>query len=81
MSKKSKRMKARQVPNRPSGNAQVAMARPVAAEAKVNPRSTQRAASSSYESQYTYIVPELTRIGIVAGIFFVILIVLSFVLN
>jgi hypothetical protein len=81
MSKKSKRIKARYGAKLPEKTAQRFVAKTTVPETKISTASSARVSSSSYESQYTYIIPELTRIGIIAGIVFIILIILSFVLK
>ena len=80
MSKKSKRSKAKfkHTPTIPSTT-------PAISEAPLKNVKTGTQISStalaSLQEQYKYIRPELYRILIIAGIFFVILIVLSFIIH
>jgi hypothetical protein len=82
MSKKAKRMRAMQQASRKP--AEVAVAKPVRqANTEIKPAMVQSQKNSAIvqESQYKYIVPELWRIAIIAAIFFVVIIVLSFVVK
>ncbi len=84
MSKKSKRMRAKirvgakPVPASVSTSKQ---ATDIITEIKQPAFQNPKLSSAVQESQYRYIVPELVRISIIAGVFFIILIVLSFVIK
>ena len=47
----------------------------------ITPKSSTRTFSSEFNPDYTYVKQDLKRIGILAGSFFVILVVLSFFLR
>jgi len=81
MAKKSRRARAKQ-------RAAVAKAvqernspqpKPVPAEMQSTPQISSKA--QDFASRYEYIVPEIKRIGIVAGSIIVVLIILSFILG
>jgi hypothetical protein len=81
MSKKSKRSKAKfkHTPNIPVDTTRSTIETPQKSVRTVGQTST--ATLVSLQEQYKYIKPELYRILIIAGIFFVILIILSFVIH
>jgi len=54
-------------------------ARPV--EARPSPSSRTSASSVEFNPDYSYVIRDLKRIGTLAGTFFVILIILSFILR
>lgn len=45
------------------------------------PATSGRRAQAEFNPDYTYIIKDLKRIGVLAGSFFIILIALSFILN
>jgi len=61
-----------------SGNAKSTVNRSVPAAVK---QSSNRAVVTEFNPDYTYVKKDLARIGILAGSFFVILVVLSFFLR
>jgi len=70
---------AQRVPAQP-----VYQAKPVAAQVaqpKAVAASVQRAVMPAQTNRYQYVVPEMRRIGIIAGALFVILFVLAFILH
>lgn len=81
MSKKTKRSKAKfkHTPNIPAVTTTSTIEAPQKSVKTVSQTSTVTLAS--LQEQYKYIKPELYRILIIAGIFFVVLIILSFVLH
>jgi hypothetical protein len=81
MSKKSKRSKAKfkHTPSMPDVDTKSTTEEPPKIIKTVSQTST--ATLATLQEQYKYIKPELYRILIIAGIFFVVLIVLSFVLH
>jgi hypothetical protein len=82
MSKKSKRMRAmQQVSNKPAETAAEKSIRQANTEIKPVPSPVQKITAAVQETQYKYIVPELLRITIIAAIFFVAIILLSFVVK
>jgi hypothetical protein len=88
MGKKSRRARARaRAKQRASGELakSIPAERLYPAEPKLEPKeaapSVEPAISSAQATRYRYILPELRHIGIIAGILFVILIVLTFVLS
>jgi hypothetical protein len=68
MSSKSKRKARRTAPAVP------------AEETVVSPVSYSRAADRNFNPDYSYVIKDLKRIGLLAGTFFAILIALSFIL-
>lgn len=48
---------------------------------KAGPVFSRRGATTEFNPDYTYVIKDLKRIGILAGSFFAILVVLSFFLN
>jgi hypothetical protein len=82
MSKKSKRMRAeQQVSKRPVDSAAEKSVRQANTEIKPVQSPSQKITAAVQETQYKYIVPELWRITIIAAIFFVAIILLSFVVK
>jgi hypothetical protein len=84
MSKRSRRARARfkatqQVINRGE------ISRPEPAKVTVEPKALKPVAEPpsvlAQTTRYRYILPELRRIGIVAGVLFIIIIVLSFIIR
>lgn len=81
MSKKSKRIRARNKANQPLNIDRKQQANAVNTDIKPSIIASQRVILANQESQYKYIIPELVRISIIAGIFFIIIVVLSFILK
>jgi len=84
MSKKSKRAKAKRrtaanlAKKRPIERVPI---RPATPESKASVPSVQSSLSSVQTTRYQYVLPELRRIGIIAGALLLILIVLTFILG
>jgi hypothetical protein len=66
---------AQRVPNQP-----VYQAKPIA-ESKAVAASVKPTGLPAQANRYQYVIPEMVRIGIIAGILFVILFVLAFILH
>jgi hypothetical protein len=82
MSKKSKRMRAiQQVSNKPAETAAEKSLRQANTEIKPAPSPAHKMTAAIQETQYKYIVPELLRITIIGAIFFVAIILLSFIVK
>jgi hypothetical protein len=84
MGKKSRRARARQrARERLARQASVERVQPL--KPTLEPKATMPPVEPSFSSakvvRYQYVVPELRRIGIIAGVFFLILIVLAFILG
>ncbi|MDT8897574.1 MAG: hypothetical protein ACPLUL_03885 [Thermanaerothrix sp.] len=75
MSKKQKR----RVSSSTASQRPAPAARPVEARPSPSPRSS--ASSTEFNPDYSYVIRDLKRIGTLAGTFFVILIILSFILR
>ncbi len=82
MAKKSKRKVSTSTVVTPSPAPEVMSVRSVETPVAASSRSFSRRTTSAVEfnPDYTYIVKDLKRIGLMAGTFFVILIALSFIL-
>jgi hypothetical protein len=80
MSKKQKRSVSRTSPTAPrsSGSSPTGTFIPVSEPRPVAPT---RSATTEFNPDYSYIIKDLKRIGLLAGSFFVILIALSFCLK
>ena len=81
MSKKSKRMRARYKTSPVSNTYNNEKKSATVLDVKTVSSISQRGLVPNQDLQYKYIVPELVRICIIAGIFFIIIIVLSFILK
>lgn len=81
MSKKSRRMRARYKASSPPHIDPDTKKNAIGVDIRLSSSVSQRVSVVNQDSQYKYIVPELVRICVIAGIFFVIIVVLSFVLN
>ncbi len=81
MSKKSKRIRARNKASQQAAPAQRPQQSAADTALSTSYKATQKAALVNQEAQYKYIVPELVRIAIIGGIFFIVIIVLSFILK
>ena len=87
MSKKSRRARAGKfrIPKNTASSSE--LRRPETAEAVAEPKAGKSAApivpalATLQQARYHYIVPELWRIGIIAGVLFLIIIVLSFIIQ
>ena len=83
MSKKSRRARAKfRVPQNVAGSGE--LRRPETAAVVAEPRTAKFAAPAPAVSQvarYQHIAPELWRIGIISGVLFLIIIVLSFIIQ
>ena len=81
MSKKAKRIRAmQQASKKPAAPVAEKPLRQVNTEIK--PAATHsRNSAVVQESQYKYIMPELIRIAIIAAVFFIIIIILSFIVK
>ena len=78
MAKKSKR-KVSQV--KPAPSPQVAEVETVETAAPRSRFSRRATSSTEFNPDYTYVIKDLKRIGVLAGTFFVILIALSFIIR
>jgi hypothetical protein len=80
MSKKQKRSVARssQAAPRSNGNTPVGTFIPIS---EPRPAAPVRTSTTEFNPDYSYIIKDLKRIGVLAGSFFVILIILSFFLK
>ena len=84
MAKKSRRTRAKQksgrkAPQRSPGiHVQTSQAR---SESKASVSTVESPTSAMQVTRYQYVLPELRRIGIIAGALFLILIVLTFILG
>jgi hypothetical protein len=63
----------------PRGNAPVAASTPVERPTSYSP--SRRSAVVEFNPDYTHIINDLKRVGTLAGLFFIVLIILSFILR
>ena len=75
MSKKSKRIRAKLQVSPKSTQPLIHLNEKIQQPALQNIK----VSSVVHDSQYNYVIPEMIRISIIAGIFFIVLIILSFV--
>ena len=84
MSKKSRRTRARQqtAEKRPKSVAEKRIeSHRSSDDSRVSVSSVAPLSSSAQEARYRYVLPELRRIGIIAGALFIVIIVLTFILG
>ena len=81
MSKQKKARKDRRPNIAPQVNVEAAKVQNVAPEMPAAPAAERKPAAAGAVFNYTYVKKDLTRIGILAGSFITILVILSFFLN
>jgi hypothetical protein len=82
MAKKSKRSRVKfRATQQSTGNQQIQATEPVRVETISKVKGSAVSSATTQIDRYQYVVSELLRIGVIAGALFIVLIVLSFVIQ